>query len=87
MQEGLGIVKGAVGITFNESRVWFWALMMLLVIIMSIVVTIISGYLESKISAGFAVKLRDATYKKNSILFFTRGRSFYNIIFNYKNNQ
>lgn len=64
MQEGLGIVKGAVGITFNESRVWFWALMMLLVIIMSIVVTIISGYLESKISAGFAVKLRDATYKK-----------------------
>lgn len=64
MQEGLGIVKGAVGITFNESRVWFWALMMLLVIITSIVVTIISGYLESKISAGFAVKLRDATYKK-----------------------
>lgn len=64
MQEGLGIVKGVVGITFNESRVWFWALMMLLVIIMSIVVTIISGYLESKISAGFAVKLRDATYKK-----------------------
>jgi ATP-binding cassette subfamily B protein len=45
-------------------KIWEYAILMLAATLISIVVTIISGYRESKISAGFAKDLRKAVYKK-----------------------
>ena len=62
ISEGLGINEN--NIAPDVSKIYYFAFLMLAATIISIVITIISGYMESKISAGFAKDLRKAVYKK-----------------------
>ena len=62
VSEGLGL--GEVVTDPNLERVFYYALLMLAATVISIGVTIYGGYLESKISAGFAKNLRKAVYEK-----------------------
>ena len=62
VNEGIGL--GATTVDPNIPRIWELTLMMLGATVLSIIITIISGYVESKISAGFALDLRKAVYKK-----------------------
>ncbi|MDI6452605.1 ABC transporter ATP-binding protein [Peloplasma aerotolerans] len=62
VNEGIGL--GDATIDPNIAKIWEYALLMLGATILSIIFTIISGYMESKISAAFAVDLRRAVYKK-----------------------
>ncbi|HPG42283.1 MAG TPA: ABC transporter ATP-binding protein [Acholeplasmataceae bacterium] len=62
VSEGLGL--GEVVTDPNLERIFYYAGLMLGATIISIIVTIIGGYLESKISAGFAKNLREAVYQK-----------------------
>ncbi|MBE0701232.1 MAG: ABC transporter ATP-binding protein [Acholeplasmataceae bacterium] len=62
VNDGIGLSASAVNP--NVSKIWEFAFMMLGISVISIIVTIISGFMESKISAGFAVDLRKAVYKK-----------------------
>lgn len=62
VSEGLGL--GEVVTDPNLERVFYYALLMLGATVISIGVTIYGGYLESKISAGFAKNLRNAVYEK-----------------------
>jgi ATP-binding cassette, subfamily B, multidrug efflux pump len=48
----------------NIARIYEFAGLMLIIILISIGITIISSYMESKISSSFAVDLRKAVYKK-----------------------
>lgn len=62
VSEGLGL--GEVVSNPNLERIFYYAALMLGATIISIGVTIYGGYLESKISAGFAKNLRAAVYEK-----------------------
>ena len=62
VNEGIGL--GEQTVEPNVQKIWIYAGLMLAATIISIAVTIISGYMESKISAGFAKDLRRAVYKK-----------------------
>ncbi len=62
VNEGIGL--GATTVEPNIPRIWELTFMMLGATVISIIITIISGYVESKISAGFALDLRKAVYKK-----------------------
>lgn len=62
VSDGIGLNQ--TGVDPNIQRIWELALLMLGATVLSIIVTIISGYMESKISAGFAVDLRKAVYQK-----------------------
>lgn len=62
VSEGLGL--GEVVTNPNLERIFYYAGLMLGATVISIIVTIIGGYLESKISAGFAKNLREAVYQK-----------------------
>lgn len=62
VSEGLGL--GEVVSDPNLTRIFYYAALMLGATIISIGVTIYGGYLESKISAGFAKNLRTAVYEK-----------------------
>ncbi len=62
VSEGLGL--GEVVTDPNLERIFYYAGLMLGATIISIIVTIIGGYIESKISAGFAKNLREAVYQK-----------------------
>lgn len=62
VSEGLGL--GEVVSDPNLERIFYYAALMLGATIISIGVTIYGGYLESKISAGFAKNLRTAVYEK-----------------------
>jgi len=62
ISDGLGINEN--NIDPNVNKVFEYAFLMLGATLISIIVTIISGYMESKISAGFAKDLRRAVYKK-----------------------
>lgn len=62
VSEGLGL--GEVVTDPNLERIFYYAGLMLGATVISIIVTIIGGYLESKISAGFAKNLREAVYQK-----------------------
>jgi ATP-binding cassette, subfamily B, multidrug efflux pump len=62
VNEGIGL--GEVTVDPDIRKIWEYAILMLAATLISIVVTIISGYRESKISAGFAKDLRKAVYKK-----------------------
>ncbi|MDO9628781.1 MAG: ABC transporter ATP-binding protein, partial [Acholeplasmataceae bacterium] len=62
VNEGIGLGENAVDP--NIEKIWQYALLMLGATVISIIITIISGYTESKISASFALDLRRAVYKK-----------------------
>lgn len=62
VSEGLGL--GEVVSNPDMQKIFYYAGLMLGATIISIVVTIYSGYLESKISAGYAKDLRAAVYQK-----------------------
>lgn len=62
VNEGIGISDQVSGP--NIPRIYELAGVMLIIITISIIVTIISSFLESRISASFAVDLRKAVYKK-----------------------
>ncbi len=62
VNEGIGLGENSVDP--NIQKIWEYALLMLGATVISIVITIISGYTESKISASFALDLRRAVYKK-----------------------
>jgi len=62
VSEGLGL--GEVVTDPNLERIFYYAGLMLGATIISIIITIYGGYLESKISAGFAKNLRRAVYEK-----------------------
>ena len=62
VSDGLGL--GEVVSDPNLERIFYYAALMLGATIISIGVTIYGGYLESKISAGFAKNLRRAVYEK-----------------------
>ena len=62
VSEGLGL--GQVVSEPNLSKIFYYAGLMLAATLISIGVTIFGGYLESKISAGFARNLRRAVYEK-----------------------
>jgi len=62
VSQGIGL--GESNVSPNVTRIWELTFIMLGATVVSIIVTIISGYVESKISAGFAKDLRKAVYKK-----------------------
>jgi len=62
VSEGLGL--GGVVTEPNLNRIYYYAGLMLLATLVSIGITIFGGYMESKISAGFAKDLRRAVYQK-----------------------
>ncbi len=62
VNEGIGF--GGQTVDPNIAKIWEYAILMLSATVLSIIVTIISGYRESKISAGFAKDLRQAVYQK-----------------------
>lgn len=62
VNEGIGL--GDRGVDPNVRRIWELAGIMLGVITTSIIITIVSGFIETKISAGFAVRVRKAIYQK-----------------------
>lgn len=62
VSQGIGL--GESNVSPNINRIWELTFLMLGATVISIIVTIISGYVESKISAGFAKDLRKAVYKK-----------------------
>jgi len=62
VSDGIGL--SATSVDPNVRRIWELALLMLGATLLSIGVTIISGLMESKISAGFALDLRKAVYQK-----------------------
>jgi ATP-binding cassette, subfamily B, multidrug efflux pump len=62
VNEGIGLGENAV--SPDVAKIWIYAGLMLAATLVSIGVTIISGYMESKISAGFAKDLRKAVYQK-----------------------
>lgn len=62
VDEGIGL--GQVGVDPNIPRIWELAGIMLGVITISIAITVFSGFLEAKISAGFALRVRKAVYQK-----------------------
>jgi ATP-binding cassette subfamily B protein len=62
VDEGIGL--GEVGINPDAEKIWLYALLMLGATLFSIGVTILSGYMESRISAGFARDLRKAVFNK-----------------------
>lgn len=62
VNEGIGLGENA--ISPDVAKIWIYAGLMLAATLVSIGVTIISGYMESKISAGFAKDLRKAVYQK-----------------------
>jgi ATP-binding cassette subfamily B protein len=62
VSEGLGL--GEVVTDPNLERIFYYAGLMLGATVLSIVITIIGGYLESRISAGFAKNIRAAVYEK-----------------------
>lgn len=62
VDEGIGL--GSQIIEPNLTKVYQFSLLMFVITLVSISVTILSGYMESKISASFAVDLRKAVYHK-----------------------
>lgn len=62
VDDGIGL--GSQIIEPNLTKVYQFSLLMFVITIVSIGVTILSGYMESKISASFAVDLRKAVYHK-----------------------
>ena len=62
VDEGIGL--GEVGVNPDVQKIWLYALLMLGATLFSIGVTILSGYMESRISAGFARDLRKAVFNK-----------------------
>ena len=62
VDDGIGL--GSQIIEPNLTKVYQFSLLMFVITIVSICVTILSGYMESKISASFAVDLRKAVYHK-----------------------
>jgi ATP-binding cassette subfamily B protein len=62
VSEGIGLGENTV--SPNTARIWELTFVMLGATVISIIITIISGYVESRISAGFAKDLRKAVYKK-----------------------
>jgi ATP-binding cassette subfamily B protein len=62
VSEGLGL--GEVVTDPNLERIFYYAGLMLGATVLSIIITIIGGYLESRISAGFAKNIRAAVYEK-----------------------
>jgi ATP-binding cassette subfamily B protein len=62
VDEGIGL--GEVGVNPDAAKIWLYALLMLGATLISIGVTILSGFMESRISAGFAKDLRQAVFTK-----------------------
>ncbi|MBN2268248.1 MAG: ABC transporter ATP-binding protein [Acholeplasmataceae bacterium] len=62
VDEGIGF--GSQVVEPNLAKVYQFSLLMFIITVISIGVTIFSGYMESKISASFAVDLRKAVYHK-----------------------
>lgn len=62
VNEGIGL--GEAGVDPDAEKIWIYAMMMLAATLISIGVTILSGFMESKISAGFAKDLRQAVFLK-----------------------
>lgn len=62
VNEGIGL--GSQTVEPNLPKVYEYSLIMFLITLVSIGITIYSGYMESKISASFAVDLRKAVYHK-----------------------
>jgi ATP-binding cassette, subfamily B, multidrug efflux pump len=62
VSQGIGLSAEAVNP--NVPRIFELAIFMLIVTVFSIGITVLSGFMESKISAGFAKDLRKAVYKK-----------------------
>jgi ATP-binding cassette, subfamily B, multidrug efflux pump len=62
VNEGIGL--GEVGVDPDAQKIWLYALLMLGATLVSIGVTILSGFMESRISAGFAKDLRIAVFAK-----------------------
>lgn len=62
VDEGIGL--GSQIVEPNLTKVYQFSLIMFIITLVSIGVTIFSGYMESKISASFAVDLRKAVYHK-----------------------
>ncbi len=62
VSQGIGLTAEA--INPDIPRIWELAFVMLGITVFSIVITIFSGLLESRISAGFALDLRRAVYRK-----------------------
>ena len=62
--EGLGLHQHSQSITLNKEVIFKATSYMVLISIGSIGITILSGYLESKVAASFASDLRKAVYQK-----------------------
>jgi ATP-binding cassette, subfamily B, multidrug efflux pump len=62
VDEGIGL--GEVGVNPDAEKIWLYALLMLGATLISIGITILSGFMESRISAGFAKDLRQAVFNK-----------------------
>ena len=62
VDQGIGL--GSQVVEPNMTKVYQFSLMMFIITVVSIGVTIFSSYMESKISASFAVDLRKAVYHK-----------------------
>jgi len=62
VDEGIGF--GSQIVEPNLAKVYQFSLLMFIITVISIGVTIFSGYMESKISASFAFDLRKAVYQK-----------------------
>lgn len=62
VSEGLGLNETS--INPDVPQIWYYAGLMLGATFLSIIITITSGFMESKISAGFAKDLRRAVYEK-----------------------
>ncbi len=62
--EGLGLKEHSSEIILNPEVIIRAMIIMVLISIASIIITIISGFLEAKVAAGFASDLRKAVYEK-----------------------
>lgn len=62
--EGLGLKQNSIEVVLNVKVIVKATIYMVLISIASIGITILSGYLEAKVAAGFASDIRKAVYEK-----------------------
>jgi len=62
--EGLGLKQNTIEVVLNVKVIVKATIYMVLISIASIGITILSGYLEAKVAAGFASDIRKAVYEK-----------------------
>ncbi len=62
--EGLGLKQNSIEVVLNVKVIVKATTYMVLISIASIGITILSGYLEAKVAAGFASDIRKAVYEK-----------------------